>query len=109
MLAAFDQIRYEAHRSVAVSERLLEGLERIARCAQTHEHAAAVALQSRLILDRLLEAGHHPSDLQKLQEKNSRIQEQLSPLLNQPHPTTADVTPPEETDPQEGATGEVIG
>ena len=111
--AAFDQIRCYAVTSVAVSQRLLEGFQRIANCVTEPDQAGPMCCIRRgLTVEGVLEAGHHPADVVLLREAYVRLKEQLEPLANRPQPSksTGNGDSSEEESAEEGeASGEVIG
>ncbi|WP_158265057.1 DUF2254 domain-containing protein [Blastopirellula marina] len=110
--AAFDQIRCYALTSVAVSQRLLEGYQRIANCLTEPDQAADVLHQARLTVEGVLEAGHHPADVVLLRQAYVRLKEQLKPLANRPQPSKSSgngENSEEESSGDGEASGEVIG
>lgn len=108
LFAAFDQIRYEAVRSVAVSQRLMEAFERIASNVTLPDQAEAVLHQARLTMEGLLEEVHHPSDVQILQEQFAQLSQWLQAVIEQRDKLPAQ-GPNGDLDEEGGATGEVIG
>ncbi|WP_261342384.1 DUF2254 domain-containing protein [Bremerella volcania] len=110
MHAAFDQIRSYAVNSAAVSQRLMEGYQRIADAVTHEDHAADVLHQARLTMEGALEQPHHPADLKIIQEQYERLTKQLEPLLEKKEDPQADQNPVDEESNEEGeASGEVIG
>ncbi len=112
MHAAFDQIRSYAVSSVAVSQRLMEGYQRIADAVTHEDHAEDVLHQARLTMEGALEQAHHPADLKVIQEQYERLSKQLEPLLEKKKNAQeqADQNPADEESDEEGdASGEVIG
>lgn len=110
--AAFDQIRCYAVTSVAVSQRLLEGYQRIANCVAEPDQAADVLHQARLTVEGVLEAGHHPADVIILREAYLRLKDRLEVLANRPQPDESGdngETSEEESAEDGEASGEVIG
>ncbi|WDI44278.1 DUF2254 domain-containing protein [Bremerella sp. P1] len=111
MHAAFDQMRSYAISSAAVSQRLMEGYQRIAD-AVTHEtHAEDVLHQARLTMEGALEQPHHPADLKIIQEQYERLNKKLEPLLEKKEEAPpSDQNPVDDESDEEGeASGEVIG
>ncbi|WP_158261128.1 MULTISPECIES: DUF2254 domain-containing protein [Pirellulaceae] len=110
MHAAFDQMRSYAVSSAAVSQRLMEGYQRIADAVSHGDHAADVLHQARLTMEGALEQPHHPADLKIIQEQYERLTHQLEPLLEKKKESQPDQDPIDEESDEEGeASGEVIG
>lgn len=110
MHAAFDQMRSYAISSAAVSQRLMEGYQRIADAVTHEDHAEDVLNQARLTMEGALEQPHHPADLKIIQEQYERLTKQLEPLLQKKKESQAKQDPVDEESDAEGeASGEVIG
>lgn len=110
MHAAFDQMRSYSVGSVAVSQRLMEGYQRIADAITHEEHAEDVLHQARLTMEGALEQPHHPADLKVIQEQYERLAKQLEPLLEKVKQAQANQDSVDEPSDEEGeASGEVIG
>jgi len=110
MHAAFDQMRSYSVGSVAVSQRLMEGYQRIANAVTDEDHADDVLHQARLTMEGTLEQPHHPADLKIIQEQYVRLAEKLEPLLEKKKENQTDEDKVDEESNEEGeASGEVIG
>lgn len=110
MHAAFDQMRSYAVGSVAVSQRLMEGYQRIADAISRDDYAKDVLHQARLTMEGALEQPHHPADLRIIQEQYERLAKQMEPLLEKKKEDEKDLNPVDEESDEEGeASGEVIG
>ncbi len=112
MHAAFDQMRSYAISSAAVSQRLMEGYQRIADAVVGGDQAEDVLHQARLTMEGALEQSHHPADMKVIQEQFQRLTDQLQPLIQQIEQQTPDEdeNPNDDESSDEGeASGEVIG
>ncbi|MBA2113340.1 DUF2254 domain-containing protein [Bremerella alba] len=112
MHAAFDQMRSYAISSAAVSQRMMEGYQRIANAVTHEDHAEDVQRQARLTMEGALEQKHHPADVRIIQEQYERLIKQLEPLLDKKKDEDfkADQKPADQESEKEGeASGEVIG
>jgi len=112
MHAAFDQMRSHAISSAAVSQRLMEGYQRIADAVTDEGQADDVRHQARLTMEGALEQGHHPADLKVIQDQYERLIKHLEPLLEKKKEEDAQSNnnPGDQESDEEGeASGEVIG
>lgn len=75
--AAFNQIRQYAHGSIAVTIRLLEGLNTIARVSKTEEQRGFVSCQALMIEQMQLEASLADRDWQDINGRLKQIKTQL--------------------------------